>query len=66
MQELQSNYDSFTDNMLILVSQKFEETKGCVWGMTTRVIKPIKFYTKAKSKDGSATDALLLLASQKS
>ena len=59
--------------MLIVVSQNFEQDKGCVWGMTgyvcgmtMRMIKPMKFYTRSKLKDGSATDKLLLLASQKS
>ena len=31
-----------------------------------RTIKSMKFHTRIKSKDGSATDVLLLLASQKS
>ena len=47
IQEPQSNDDSLTDDMLILVSQNLK-TKGCVWGMTTRVIKLMKFYTRSK------------------
>ena len=42
------------------------KTKGCVWEMTTRMIKSMKFHTRSKSKDGSATDEPLLLVSQKS
>ena len=45
---------------------EMKKTNGCVWGMTTGMIKPMKFHTRSKSKDGSATDEPLLLASQKS
>ena len=58
--------DSVTDDMLILVSQKFENTIGCGWGMMTRMIKPMKFHTRSKLKDSSATDESLLLAPQES
>ena len=27
-----------------------KKTKGCVWGITTRAIKPMKFHTKSKIK----------------
>ena len=64
IQELQSNDDSVTDDMLILVLQKFEEGKSCVWGMMTRMIR--NSIQEAKSKDGNATDEPLLFWTQKS
>ena len=51
---------------LFLYHKNLKKTMGCVQGMTTRTIKPMKFYTRRKTKDGSATDELLLLVSQKS
>ena len=51
---------------LFLYRKNLEKTKACVWGITTRTIKPMKFYQEAKLKDGSATDEPLLFASQKS
>ena len=51
---------------LFLYCKNLKKTKGCIWRMMTRMIKLITFYTETKSKDGSATDEPLLLASQKS
>ena len=48
IQELRYNDDSVTDDMLILVSQNLKKTKGCVWGITTRMIKLMKFHTRSK------------------
>ena len=44
---------------LFLYRKNLKKTKGYIWGMTMRK-------HEAKQKDGSATDELLLLASQKS
>ena len=51
---------------LFLYYKNLKKTKGCIYGMTTRMIKLMKFYTRRKTKDGSATDELLLLVSQQS
>ena len=64
IQELRSNDDSVTDNMLILVLQKFEEDKGLCLRNDDENDKTNEILYK--KKDGSATDELLLLASQKS
>ena len=33
---------------LFLYRKNLKKTRGCVWGMTTRVIKLMKFYTRSK------------------
>ena len=43
------------------IAKNLMTTKGCVWGMIMRMIKPINSIQEAKSKDGSATDELFLL-----
>ena len=63
IQKLQSNNDSVTDDMLILVSQKFKEDKELCLGNDNENDKANEISYK---KDGSATDKPLLLGLQKS
>ena len=55
-----------TYDMLILVSLKFEEDKWLCLGNDNKNDKTNKIPYKKQSKDDSATDKPLLLASQKS
>ena len=61
-QELQSNDDSLTDDMLILVSQKFEEDKGLCLGNDNKSDKTDEILYKKQNR----RMAVQLLASQKS
>ena len=67
IEELQCNDHSVTGD-IVLVSHKFEEDEGlCLGNDDEKKIKPKKFHTRSEiTKDVSATDELLLLASQKS
>ena len=62
IQEQQSNNDSLTDDMLFLVSQKFEEEKGLCLGNDDKSDKTVEILYKKQNRRMTVQ----LLASQKS